>query len=195
MRSLRRWTVEWLPVGILGWLVVSCAVAWLAGGAIARANDTLRPISADDFDQRDALWLARALVGEGGWTSTIDHDAIAWVLLRRWQDARTRNRNATFARVAMQYCASLKVGRRMGWLRTLDRAGTQPIAWPHGTRWAMYRPRWMAVLERVDAWAAGMVADPSEGRAVHFGSPTDPAPLGHVVLQLATRNLFYARAR
>lgn len=194
MLGMRRSAVMFL--GFILFLFLSCGAAVWLGRSIASANEAGPLLEARYFTQHDALWLARAQVGEAGWKSQVDHDAIAWVIFRRWEAARRRNPYATIARVAQQYCASLKpTGRQVHWLRGLELDGGRPARWPVGMRWDVFREPWLGVLSRLDEWAAGRVPDPTRGRAVHFGSPDDPVPKGCVLVELEARNRFYARQR
>lgn len=160
----------------------------------ARAQDLVPlPVDEDEWNEHTALWLARAQVGEAGWAFYKDHDAIAWVLLRRWREAQAENQHATFARVIQQYCVSIKgTSARSAWLRQLETTGEKPHDWPAGSSWPAHKRAWMQVLDRAEMWADGLVEDPTGGRAWHFGSTDDPVPVGHVAIEgLGTQNIFY----
>jgi len=141
--------------------------------ADAQAPTPTAPALAEWSETTQTL-LAAAVVGEGGWTSGVDHDAIPWLLYRRWQQIGS----GSFDDVIQQYCRALDGGRP--WLLELDAAGTQPPSWPvDRASWHRHQPLWLKIRARIGAWAAGKVRNPCP-TAVHFGGAMD-APHGALV--------------
>ena len=132
------------------------------------------PIPASQWTPRARLWLSRAQVAEAGWTSTVDHDSIAWALSRRWSAARVRYPLTRFVDTVRAYCAGMgedvdPIGRLV-WVRNLPAVGSdEPPGWNRKARWSAHLPLWRSVLERSGRWARGEVRDPSRGRADHWG--------------------------
>lgn len=138
------------------------------------ATDThALPIPAEQWTPRARLWLSRAQVAEAGWIATTDHDVMAWVLARRWRALQSKFPAIGFTDAVRSYCAGLgnrTPSRRQLWVRALTTDGSPPSGWPSHVSWSAHLPRWRAVVERTDEWAAGRVKDPSRGRADHWGA-------------------------
>lgn len=119
------------------------------------------------------LLLAQAVVGEAGWSHAVDHDAIPWLLYRRWQHI-----GGSFEGVVRAYCKALNGSRP--WLLELDAEGAQPPSWPtNAASWSAHRKRWLSVYDRIGAWGHGEVSDPCAS-ARHFGGGMDE-PRGKMV--------------
>lgn len=124
------------------------------------------------------LWLARAMIGEGGWLAERDHVGFAWVFYRRWLKMRERWPEMRFVDVVRFYAKSLGDGRsqptdRQVWVRGLlgDEA---PPGWPaKKARWSRHVVWWQKTLERTDKWRLGLLRDPCRGRAYNFGGSID----------------------
>jgi len=117
--------------------------------------------------------LAAAVLGESGWNRVTDHDALPWLLHRRWQQV-----GGSFEDLIRTYCKALSGKRR--WLLELNQAGDAPASWPrNAASWERHRKLWFRIRDRIGAWARGRVPDPCPG-AVHFGGPMDKPPSGVV---------------
>ncbi len=172
---------------------MSRALVVAAALLVAVSASAAPPIPASQWTPEAHLLLARAQVAEADW-STRDHDAIAWVLARRWAMRPRRS----FAALIRQYSAPMRGTPRTArqrWVRSLRLDGQQPQWWPRSARWSRSRGEWSRVLGRACEWAAGNVPDPSGGSAWHWGGIGDPPLRGHPVLGLNTRNTFYGRRR
>lgn len=162
-----------------------------------------RPVSGApapmDLSPHDQLIVAQTLVGEAGWRSTADHDAIAWVLRRRLARLKARYPSLRMSNVAKTYSAVWKGDSpRKRWVRALRADGTQPEHWPaKKASWSKHRPLWLAVLARVARWSRGRVVDPCAAPALHWGGKMDSPTEAHGVKVDcgATLNIFYAGAR
>ena len=157
------------------------------------------PIPAHEWSPVVHLELAKAFVAEAGWESTRDWDGIAYVLARRWRQAKSRRPGLRFVEMVHRYCAAWNGAPRgrQRWIRRLTRAGIEPPFWPaHRVDWADRLPGWRAALERAASWAQGQVVDPCRGLAMHFGGPGDPRPRGHRRMDCGeTASTFFARTR
>lgn len=150
-----------LGVAVLLYLA-ALAAAWLVASSV---EAQARPIPRDQWTPDVHLLLGRCVVGEAGWRSQVDHDAIPWVLARRW---RTRDRNTvgewTFAAQVRDYCKAANprgLGRQ--WVRRLPSSTSEE--WPHGA--GPNERRWWRILDRLRRWARGHVHDPC--KASHWG--------------------------
>jgi hypothetical protein len=160
------------------------------------------PLPPGQFDAEARLWLARAMVAEGGWTSERDHVAIAYVLARRWRAAQARYPGVRLVNVIRRYCSGLEPGLaqatpRQRWLRALSPTLEEPDGWPsEKASWVRHRPVWAAVLDRAEAWSQGKLPDPCRGTSWHWGGEMD-SPKGRMyrVDCGATRNTFYGLER
>lgn len=190
---------EWVAL-VVGWLVLALAVVGLL---LTRAQARSLPLPEEQWTEGARLWLARCQVAEAGWESHRDHDAIAWVLARRWSQYINHPaqppRSVTFEKFIQMYSVPLQgepVSRRQKWVRQLSFDAEQPADWPPAVSWLRHAPLWDAVLVRADEWSRGTVPDPSAGVAMHWGGRTDkdPPPRAYYwwePLQLGTRNTFY----
>lgn len=140
----------------------------------------VRPLPAEQWDDRARLTLARALVGEAGWRVTTDHRAIPWVLARRWRAVGARH-GWSFAELVERYCAPLRP-----WLPlTPRRALVRELAWERVPA---------RVREVVVAWGDGRVADPCPG-ADHWDSHASAEARGVRMPRVAcdgARNAYFA---
>jgi hypothetical protein len=160
------------------------------------------PLPSDQYDAEARIWLARAMVAEGGWTAERDHVAIAYVLARRWRAAQARSPGVRLVNVIRRYCAGLEPGRaqltrRQRWLRSLTPMLEEPDGWPsEKASWARHRQVWAGVLARADAWSRGRLPDPCRGASWYWGGVMD-LPRGRMyrVDCGATRNTFYGLKR
>lgn len=158
------------------------------------AHANARPVPPDEATSDARLALARAMVAEAGWVAERDHAAIAHVLARRWRREHLRYPDLTFRRMVELYCAAWngKPTARQRWVRELAPTLERPRTFPRGLSWERHRPAWEAALQRSDAFFAGELADPCDGRAVHWGGEMDEAPEHWRKVDCgATANRFY----
>jgi hypothetical protein len=125
------------------------------------------------------LWLTRALISEAGWRAPADHQAIPWVLRRRWQA-----RGGSFVRTIRAYCQGFRLRRRsmsyrQRWVRALPRLPSP-----------RYREDYARVLRGVNAWADGLVPDPCP-EADHWAAPSVRRPRWRKVDCGRTKNVFW----
>jgi hypothetical protein len=136
------------------------------------------PLEADQWNPRTKVWLARAMVGEAGWTASRDHVGIAYVLAKRFERIRRRWPDIRFLDVVLAYAKALGDGRRsltsrQRWIRSLGGA-EKPVGWPTRANWPrVHRPLWKKTLKRADDWFAGKLRDPCRGRAFNWGGYLD----------------------
>jgi hypothetical protein len=123
-------------------------------------------LGPSDWSEGTQTLLAAAVVGESGWQRVTDHDALPWLLYNRWRDA-----GGSFEEMILQYCKAL-TGKRP-WLLELNSQGVRPPLWPANASWARHRDKWLAIHDRIGAWARGEVPNPCPN-AVHFGGGMDP---------------------
>jgi hypothetical protein len=138
-----------------------------------------RPIEEPTLDDR--ITLARALVAEADFHEP-DHQAIAWVLAKRYRITRG---DEPFAAFVARYCSAFKTDTyRSRTIRQLP-WGTAPLGHP-------WKTGWTSVRRFVESWLRGNVQDPCP-EAMHFGGPMDTPPPGWRLVQCGeTRNRFYA---
>ena len=127
-------------------------------------------LGPSDWSEGTQTLLAAAVVGESGWQRVTDHDALPWLLYARW-----RAIGGSFDDVILQYCKAL-TGKRV-WLLELNPQGVKPPMWPANASWAKHRRKWLAIRDRIGAWARGEVRNPCP-TAVHFGGHMDPVRAG-----------------
>jgi hypothetical protein len=153
--------------------------------ALPEASQTPHePNLGSEWTPETHTMLAAALVGEAGWKRVPDHDAIPWLLYRRWQAI-----GGSFHATVQSYCRALDGSRP--WLLGLNADGTEPVAWPaRDARWSTHRLPWLKIHERLGQWADGKIKDPCQ--ASHFGGKMD-RPRGRMVLAscVGTKNRFY----
>jgi hypothetical protein len=101
-----------------------------------------RPIPAEEWTFHARNVLAAVVESEGAPVGSVDRAAIPWVLARRWSIQR---QGWTFAEQARRYSAPVRLGRAR-----VRAVGCELGAW-------------------LDAWAAGLIADPCP-LAVHWGA-------------------------
>jgi hypothetical protein len=119
------------------------------------------------------LLLAQAVVGEAGWEHVVDHDAIPWLLYRRWQRV-----GGSFEGLILTYCKALN-GKRP-WLLELGAFGVEPESWPAASAsWSVHRKLWLDAYARIGAWSRGEIADPCASTR-HFGGGMD-TPRGKMI--------------
>ena len=128
------------------------------------------PARADDDS---ALWMARCMVAEAGWTAVTDHLAIGYVLVRRWEWTRRR---MALSEMVRRYCYGFKEPvaptTRLAWVRSLNEEGTEPAGWPSREgSWKYIRKFWFEILQRARAIITYQLADPCHGMALHWGAP------------------------
>ena len=128
------------------------------------------------------LVLARAVVGECGWTLP-DCEAGVWhTLQRRWQEVATRRvgrgqRAYSLRFMFLAYCSIFKgphVGRAKC-IRTLPDHTGIPRGWPQSARWDRHEPHWHRVYLRAGLFLRAKVTDPCDGKPVHTGGRMDRA--------------------
>lgn len=158
-------------------VIVTLAV--LALSAPVFAQGPLVP--ADQWDEATRLTLAQVMVGEADWHEP-DHIAIAFVLVRRWQQFRRAREPVSFQRYMQLYSSTMKVDTaRARWVRSL----------PWGELEGRYGKRWKRVRALVDAWGAGKIEDPCPN-AEHWGGAMDrPGKRWEAVGCGLTKNIFY----
>ena len=126
------------------------------------------PARAEDDS---ALWMARCMVAEAGWTAVTDHLAIGYVLIRRWEQL---GRRITLARLIRQYCAGLgehaRPSPRQRWILELNEAGDAPAHFPKNERWSATQKYWTAALQRARLVLAWQLPDPCHGEAMHWSA-------------------------
>ncbi len=181
-----------------GFAMITSLAVWtvfcLAVGLLTVHAEASKPVPESEWSPETALWLARAQVGEAGWTGYLDHDAMAWVLARRWRAAPPGTR---FVTVVKQYCNSLDEHRpRAAWLRNLEDSSLVPEGWPITTRWNVREPQWKEIRMRAELWFAGEIPDPTGGRAMHWDTRSAPMPKGcRLIADVGTLNAFYECGR
>ena len=189
--------------------------AWLShcSSTVAAGSPPLRPVPAQQWTPDAHVWLARGMVAEAGWLNDRDHVAIAYVLARRWKRVTERYPTLRFLDVIRNYCAGLGAREaataRQLWVRALpapDSPMDAPEGWPRSASWPQHRKLWRQVLQRAQHFAMGQLADPSRGRAWHWGSCDSRLPDLPRALRMidagrwvpldipGTRNCFYALA-
>lgn len=164
------------------WALLALAATWQWCDPAEVGADP-GPLPAEQWTPQAHLELGRCVVGEAGFRATADHDAIAWVLARRWRqrsDVLARKGGVwTFAAQVRAYCKGAyprQQGRQ--WVRDLPTPGGD---WPAGA--GPNLARWRRILGRLDRWARGGVPNPCPG-AAHWGGMS----LG-VDLDRALRNI------
>ncbi len=156
-----------------------------------------KPIPAEQWTPRTAIWLSRAMVAEAGFEAKTDHAGIAHVLAKRWRNMIKRWPNMKFISVVFRYAKGLGDGRRQHsrrqlWVRALTPGGFAPEHWPRKLNWEHYRGDWRATLLRARAWAEGRVTDPCRGKADHWGGTIDVPWKSLVPVDCGdTENTFY----
>lgn len=166
---------------------------------VASAASAHALLPPEQWTPQARIALGQAWVAEADWDADTDHLAISYVLLRRWNDIHERFPAVAFSTVVRAYCSGLelsanpsKLSPRLRWVRQLNETGERPLDWPSKIPWEPFRQRWVKVLERVDAWAAGELPDPCRGLARHFGGTMDaPGKLMEKVECGQTLNTFY----
>jgi hypothetical protein len=144
-------------------LIFATMLTLLPHVALAQTPD----LSPSDWSEATQTLLAAAVVGESGWQRVTDHDALPWLLYSRW-----RTVGGSFDAMILQYCKAL-TGKRP-WLLQLNPQGDRPAMWPAKASWAKHRRKWLAIRDRIGAWARGEVPNPCPN-AIHFGGHMDPA--------------------
>jgi hypothetical protein len=131
-----------------------------------------QPVSDDEWTENSKLWLARSLLGEVGWNRPGEYAAVAWVYATR---ANQTNRYS-FDQMVRRYSAAVKQHNNHPnpWILGLQLDDTQPELWPIGkARWVgLGDIYWTKVLEFVDEWQSGKIANPCPD-ANHFGGYID----------------------
>lgn len=143
---------------VLFWLLV-----FLRGVAAAEPNE-------------DRLTLGQAMVAEADFERPIDHAALGWVLKRRWLSQGPTAEPESFSAYVRRYVSIFKAhvkSPRANWVRELNLDATEPASWPENLSWDVYRPKWLAVLDRAQGVMDGTLEDPC--RASQWGSRTLPA--------------------
>ena len=140
-----------------------------------------RPVPDVEWNEATRLTLAQVMVGEADWHEP-DHIAIAYVLVRRWQQFNAARGPVTFQRYMQLYSSTMKVDtERARWVRAL----------PWGELDGPYGKRWKRVRELVEAWGSGKVKDPCPD-AQHWGGTMDrPGKTWEAVSCGLTKNIFY----
>ncbi len=182
-------------------LIIAFTVIWVIGMALfinsARAAQQRRPIPAEQFDNRTHIWLARAMVAEGGWLSANDHVATAFVYSRRWRAMNARWPDLRFLDVLFRYSKGLGAGRRQYsmrqvWIRSLSPSMAEPVGWPSNVSWRRHKSFWARALRRAAFWSEGKLRDPCRGKAQYFGGEMDlPTKRLIAVKCKGVRNIFY----
>lgn len=134
------------------------------------------PGNAQWYDESDVLWLARAMVAEGGW-KTRDHAAIGYVLVRKWERVSDRNPDVRLETIIRRYCSGLEADDRrtdrLRWVYRLDYGLLEPEYWPDNISWSKYAKRWQATLRLATAVLRNQTADPCKRLATDFGGAMD----------------------
>ncbi len=137
-------------------------------------------------------WLARCMMGETSFDNTHEHLAMAWVLEKRWKQARKRFPALTFLQQVRGYCACLS-GNRL-WLRHLHPpvggVSLPPKGWPAKAVWGVAAPHWSAALRVAETFRS--MPDPYP-QAMHWGGTMDLPCKGCVAIDTGgkTANTFY----
>jgi hypothetical protein len=158
---------------------LSVIVCVLLFGAPAFAHR--RPLPDAEWNEATRLTLAQVMVGEADWHEP-DHVAIAFVLLRRWQQFQQSRGPTSFQRYMQLYSSTMKVDtERARWVRAL----------PWGDVDGRYDKRWKRVRELANAWGEGKIKDPCP-QAEHWGGAMDrPGKSWEAVSCGLTKNIFY----
>lgn len=137
------------------------------------------PGNAQWYDDTDVLWLARAMVAEGGWHKR-DHAAIGYVLVRKWERVSDRNPDVRLETIIRRYCSGLEADDRrtdrLRWVYRLDYGTQAPSGWPNGLPWLTYYPRWQKALQMAARVLRNGIQDPCRNRATDFGGIMDRPP-------------------
>lgn len=141
------------------------------------------------------VWIARAMVSEAGWEENRDHIAIAYVLYRRWIQAKKKYPKISMIAVITRYCAgfgNIIYSNRQLWVKNLNADASRPRGWPKDLSWRDYRPRWLKVLETTKNWREGLHPDPCRGLSRYWGGPMDRPSRRMIRMDCGdTKNYFY----
>lgn len=191
-RAMRRSRLG-LVAAVVLYLLALVFVWFVESHAHARST----PIPPAEWTPGVHLELARCVVGESGWTSTADHDAIAWSLARAWARVAKNRDGWTFGAQIRAYCKGGHPRQRSRqWVRQLPAPGGE---WPKAA--GPHQRHWSRILRRLERWSNGEI--PPRCRASHWGGmdlPTDRARAeraigdGRWVIASCgrTRNTFFA---
>jgi len=80
-------------------ILVGFSLLRIAVAAQDAEQAPIEPNLGSAFTPRAHLLLAQAVVGEAGWAHVVDHDAIPWLLYRRWQRV-----GGSFEELILTYC-------------------------------------------------------------------------------------------
>lgn len=131
---------------LLGWCLVMLA------GALALHECKPLPAHAQSADA--AVLLAQVGVNESGFDSLDDATAIAAISIR---NAGDRDLALYLRGRFLRALAPVHARRNRPWIAGLNRAGTEPSHWPSNVEWTAIRPRWLALVARMDDVIAGRV--------------------------------------
>jgi hypothetical protein len=173
--------------------IISILTIWLPAAALS--EETAFLISDREWTGDVKVWIARAMVSEAGWDETLDHVAVAFVLLRRWRLAQKQFPGYSMVSVVRKYCAGFRdmaLTKRQKWIKNMTLDGRRPAGWPDDIFWRDYRDRWIAVLNLVEAWRRGEHPDPCSGKAMYWGGPMDRPSKRMIRMDCGnTKNRFY----
>jgi hypothetical protein len=129
------------------------------------------PIPASEWNEDTKLWLARSCVGESGFGADDECMGIAWTYATRY---KIINGSVSFVNLIRQYSAALKAksNTKRPWIMGLTLDTKTPAGWPNKLDWNYHAKLWKRLLDKLDMWAKGQVANPVQG-ADHFGGPMD----------------------
>jgi hypothetical protein len=130
------------------------------------------PVPISEWNEDVKLWLARSCVGESGFGADDECIGIAWTYATRY---KIINGSVSFVNLIRQYSAALKTrsNTKRPWILGLNLEAKTPNGWPSNLDWDnIHSKLWTRLLEKLDAWASGKIANPVSG-ADHFGGPMD----------------------
>jgi hypothetical protein len=118
-----------------------------------------------------ATILVRACVAEADFSAQ-DCAAILHTL-----DRRSRRAGIAIADHAVDYVSAFRVRPtdRLRWVMQIEPTCRKPEAWPADLAWERYAPKCTAAFAMVNAFLAGELDDPCNGRSWHWGSPHLPS--------------------
>ena len=123
--------------------------------AAALAMHQCEPLPAHAQSDDAAVLLAQVATNEAGFDSLDDATAIAAISIRNTGD---RDLALYLRGRFLRALAPAHARKNRPWIAGLNRAGTEPAHWPSNVAWASIRPRWLALVERMDAVLAGRIA-------------------------------------
>jgi hypothetical protein len=130
------------------------------------------PIPDSEWNEDTKVWLARSCIGEAGFGADDECVGIAWTYATRY---KIINGNVSFVNLIKQYSSALKAksNTQRPWIKGLRLDSKIPKGWPSKLDWNnIHSKLWQRLLDKLDAWASGKIANPVEG-ADHFGGPMD----------------------